>query len=428
MIIVVEMASRGLPGFLRRAQRVHYNEDEDDSSSSQEDVSQAPVSQTEGLNEEEAKDDVEETSDETNAEENASEAASSSRSILSISQQSSTTPTIPEPVPETPTKSYRDTQFDKLLSDSVIRLDDLRKLCWNGVPPVHRATAWKLLLGYLPTNASRRANALQRKRQEYYQARQQHYDSPEKSVQEQETLRQVLVDVPRTAPEVPLFRHEAIRKCLTRLLYTYAMRHPATSYVQGMNDLATPLLVVFLADAYEGANVLDGHVLHHFDQLEELEADVYGCLTNLLAGIQDHYTTDQPGIQRMVSRLQELVQRIDADLCRYLEETGISFLQFSFKWMNCLLLREFSLKCVLRLWDTYLSEPHGFEDFHVFVCAAFLCQFSAQLQQMSFDELFGFMQNIPTTSWTDTEVEMLLSQAYVLSTLFAGSDAHLQLK
>jgi TBC1 domain family member 2 len=106
-------------------------------------------------------------------------------------------------------------------------------------------------------------------------------------------------------------------------------------------------------------------------------------------------------------------------------EQGIIFLQFAFKWMNCLLLREFHLRCVIRLWDTYISEKDGFEDFHVYVCAAFLCQFSSQLQEMNFDELFGFMQDMPTADWGAVEIEMLLSQAYVLSTLFGGSDAHL---
>ena len=124
----------------------------------------------------------------------------------------------------------------------------------------------------------------------------------------------------------------------------------------------------------------------------QVEADCYWCLTNLLAGIQDHYTSDQPGVQRMVLRLEELVNRIDADLCTHLRDTGIEFMQFAFKWMNCLLLREFELKCVIRLWDTYISEKDGFEDFHVYVCSAFLCQFSSQLQTMSFDDLFGFMQ------------------------------------
>jgi hypothetical protein len=212
------------------------------------------------------------------------------------------------------------------------------------------------------------------------------------------------------------------------------MRHPASSYVQGINDLATPLVAVFLADNLDSSTsvppevVLDGHVMNFLsdEKLDQVEADVYWCLTNLLNGIQDHYTADQPGVQRMVARLEELVHRIDGDLTRHLrDDTGIQFLQFSFKWMNCLLLREFHLRCVIRLWDTYLSEKDGFEDFHVYVCAAFMCQFSSQLQEMNFDELFGFMQDIPTSDWTDTEIEVLLSQAFVLSTLFKGSDAHL---
>ena len=34
-------------------------------------------------------------------------------------------------------------------------------------------------------------------------------------------------------------------------------------------------------------------------------------------------------------------------------------------------------------------------------------------------------QNMPTDNWGDREVEILLSSAFVLSTLFGGSDAHL---
>jgi len=331
-----------------------------------------------------------------------------------------------------PKLSYREIQFEKCLADAdVVSLVELRKLSWNGVPSKYRALAWKIMLGYVPTNVSRRTQTLRRKRQEYFDAMDQHYNIADdtRTLQEQETLRQVLVDVPRTAPDVPLFRNDRIKRMLTRLLYIWAMRHPASSYVQGINDVATPLVAVFLADYYGGRcrEVLDGHVMNHLsdDRLNELEADVYWGITNLLAGIQDHYTSDQPGIQRMVMRLEELVNRIDADLARHLRDAGVQFLQFSFKWMNCLLLREFHLRVVPRLWDTYISEKNGFEDFHVYVCAAFLCQFSAQLRDMTFDELFGFFQEMPTTEWTEMEVEMLLSQAYVLSTLFGGSEAHL---
>uniref|UniRef100_A0A7S1YEF9 Rab-GAP TBC domain-containing protein n=1 Tax=Grammatophora oceanica TaxID=210454 RepID=A0A7S1YEF9_9STRA len=326
--------------------------------------------------------------------------------------------------------TYKERQFEQTIDADVVSMVELRRLSWNGVPPYHRAQAWKVMLGYEPVNKSRRKQTMERKRSEYKDAIAQHYDIDDntRTQQEQETLRQVLVDVPRTAPEVGLFRQDKVRRALSRLLYIWAMRHPASSYVQGINDLATPLMVVFLSDYFDEHQVLDGSIMDEVsaDMMEQVEADCYWCLTNLLAGIQDHYTSDQPGVQRMVMRLEELVNRIDSALCEYLRSVGIEFMQFAFKWMNCLLLREFNLPCIIRLWDTYISEGDGgFEEFHVYVCAAFLCQFSSQLQTMEFDELFGFMQNIPTQEWTDTEVEILLSQAYVLSTLFAGSDAHL---
>jgi hypothetical protein len=62
---------------------------------------------------------------------------------------------------------------------------------------------------------------------------------------------------------------------------------------------------------------------------------------------------------------------------------GVEFHQFTFRWMNCKLLREFPFELVVRLWDTYFSEPNAFEDFHVYVCTALLLKFSAKLKAMT---------------------------------------------
>jgi len=32
-------------------------------------------------------------------------------------------------------------------------------------------------------------------------------------------------------------------------------------------------------------------------------------------------------------------------------------MQFAFRWMNCLLMREISVKNTMRMWDTYLVRP-----------------------------------------------------------------------
>ena len=188
-------------------------------------------------------------------------------------------------------KSYRDTQFEKIFTANVVSMNDLKSLAWNGIPvsiqqwaslvlpcvfyfylfwfcflriallivlekPPYRPQAWKIIFGYLPTNASRRQHTLQKKRAEYRDAIGQHYyiDDNSRTIQEQEVLRQVLVDVPRTAPEVQLFRDERIKKLLTRILYIWAMRHPASSYVQGINDLAMPLIITFLTEKNTSGN------------------------------------------------------------------------------------------------------------------------------------------------------------------------------
>lgn len=71
-------------------------------------------------------------------------------------------------------------------------------------------------------------------------------------------------------------------------------------------------------------------------ELAQVEADAYWCLSKLLDTIQDHYTFAQPGIQRMVFKLKEIVARIDTPLHNHLAEQGLAFIQFAFRWMNCL--------------------------------------------------------------------------------------------
>jgi hypothetical protein len=52
-----------------------------------------------------------------------------------------------------------------------------------------------------------------------------------------------------------------------------------------------------------------------------------------------------------------LVANGTAPLAAHFEDQGIEFMQFAFRWMNCLLMREISMKCTVRMWDTYLVCP-----------------------------------------------------------------------
>ncbi|CAM9616311.1 unnamed protein product [Choristocarpus tenellus] len=325
--------------------------------------------------------------------------------------------------------SYREMRFEELLREDVevVNLDELRRLSWNGVPARHRSTVWMLLVGYLPANRARRKGTLGRKRREYQESVPQYFDVPDsaRTQQEQSILRQILVDVPRTCPDVPFFHQDQVQRAMERILYIWAIRHPASGYVQGINDLITPLYLVFLS-AYVDVSVEAADVTKiRESNLAEVEADVYWCLTKLLDNVQDHYTAMQPGLQRMILRLEDLVQRIDVELYKHITDEGLLFIQFAFRWMNCLLMRELPLRAVVRAWDTYLAEENGFESFQIYVSAALLCHFSSTLREMDFQSMVIFLQDMPTKEWGEEDVEPLLSQAYILGTLFEDSPNHL---
>ncbi|KAF5201105.1 Gtpase-activating protein gyp1 [Thalictrum thalictroides] len=325
------------------------------------------------------------------------------------------------------TDSARVMKFTKELSGQTLRLETLRELAWSGVPPYLRPTIWRLLLGYAPPNSDRREGVLTRKRLEYLDCVAQYYDIPdtERSDDEITMLRQIAVDCPRTVPDVTFFQQLEVQKSLERILYTWAIRHPASGYVQGINDLVTPFIIVFLSEHLQGSlenwSILD----LSSQKISDVEADCYWCLSKLLDGMQDHYTFAQPGIQRLVFKLKELVRRIDEPVSRHMDEQGLDFLQFAFRWFNCLLIREIPFHLVARLWDTYLAEGDALPEFLVYIFASFLLTWSDKLQKLDFQEMVMFLQHLPTQNWSHQELEMVLSRAYMWHTMFNSSPSHL---
>ena len=119
----------------------------------------------------------------------------------------------------------------------------------------------------------------------------QYFDNKEEDVHK-DTFRQIAIDVPRMSPLVGLFQQRLVQEMVERILYIWAIRcfilslktssieidtlkliynvykcfilpilsiwslsmyidhdvcrHPASGYVQGINDLVTPFLMVFL--------------------------------------------------------------------------------------------------------------------------------------------------------------------------------------
>ena len=156
------------------------------------------------------------------------------------------------------------------------------------------------------------------------------------------------------SPLVGLFQQKCVQEMVERILYIWAIRHPASGYVQGINDLVTPFLMVFLqvgSGSHRMGIFLPQTLLQdfvdvdvtrnsfEFESLDEtnrknIEADSFWCMTKVLDGIQDNYTFAQPGIQVKIRQLEELLKRVDVKLHNHIVGHEVQYLQFSFRFVS----------------------------------------------------------------------------------------------
>ena len=328
-------------------------------------------------------------------------------------------------------------KIKEICSQDFISIEELRNICWKGIPsddPLIRAECWKILLGLYPLKKELKVSIIKRKKDEYIDMCNLYSNAlsnPDEVMNEEELkiYRQILKDNPRTMPESSLFQHEKIQFMLTRVLYIWSLRHPASGYVQGFNDLCIPFFIVYFLEKFPEKNIdtilkLNENEFKKLSEetLTEIETTIYFSLTKLLDRIQTNYTINQPGITKMIKKMELIVEKVDPKLYDYLKKFEIDYVQFCFRWMNCFLIREFPVNLILRLWDAYFSEEKGFSEFHLYVCACLLLTFSEKLKAMSeFQELIVFLQNLPTSTWTIEDMDMLLAKSYSIKMLYSNS-------
>ncbi len=102
-------------------------------------------------------------------------------------------------------------------------------------------------------------------------------------------MKQIKIDVYRTQPETKLFSTTQVQIMMIRILFSWSMRHPASGYVQGINDLAAPLLLVYLTEFISHLNEDNVYIIHEkeideidHESLVKIEADVFWCLNKLI--------------------------------------------------------------------------------------------------------------------------------------------------
>lgn len=321
------------------------------------------------------------------------------------------------PISSTDIKRLR--EFNAFLSTSVVDLDKIRQISWSGIPSHHRARVWRLFLDYEPTSIEQAPAALSHKRKDYFDCMKRLFSVEQRGLwtsTQRQAIHQIEIDLPRTL--IALLHDVRVISLFRHVLFVWAVRHPASSYVQGMNDILQPFFFIFIQQYYPDLTPKEIIEKKNIDditneQLADIEADCFWCFSRLLDGIQDVFTKDQPGLYRMIDNLQKVVQKEDANLAKFISDQGIPYTDFTIRWMGCLFVRDFHLEQLFRIWDLFISDPTKIAMTQVYICAAMLVIMSDDLMRCVKTDFIMTIQSITPDYWTMDKVESVLALSYV---------------
>lgn len=342
--------------------------------------------------------------------------------------------------------------FERALSADVIDVKNLRALAMGGVPETKpgdafslRARTWKILLGYLPEDRAKWADCLSKKRKQYAEFCEEFLVDPTKVAAEadgsdpngamarnregslstsqvdddplstksdsvwnkyfadNEVKDQIARDVDRTHPDIRFFNNQdgssAVHKqFMQRTLFVFAKLNPGLAYVQGMNELHAPLLWTFRTDPDESESA-------------HAEADAFFCFMEIMSEFRDHFCkqldNSSSGIRATMSRLLGYLQNRDYELWDHLtNRMQIDPQYFAFRWITLMCGQEFDFPDLIRLWDTFLSDPQGRLDSLLRFCVAMLVYARDDLLAGDFASNLKLLQQYPPT-----DVNLLITKA-----------------
>ncbi|KAI7905898.1 rab-GTPase-TBC domain-containing protein [Cokeromyces recurvatus] len=293
-----------------------------------------------------------------------------------------------------------------------VSVEYVRKLIFRG--GIHsdiRIEAWKFLLGIYPWDSNfNEREALRRSRLDaYYNIKARWFDHPEvcSTKEFQDEKHRIDKDVHRTDRTQAAFEAEDLPnpdpamavgtnpnlETMKDILVTYNFHNTELGgYVQGMSDLLAPLFVVM------------GN-----------EAMAFWTFSALMDRVQSNFFIDQSGMHRQLKTLNALIQFMDPNLYRRLEETESSNLFFCFRWLLVCFKREFEWEDVIRLWEVLWTD-YLTDKMILFIALAIIDMHRKQMMEElnQFDEIIKYINDLTG----NIPLEPVLERAEVLFYLF----------
>ncbi|CAA2933572.1 TBC1 domain family member 15 [Olea europaea var. sylvestris] len=152
------------------------------------------------------------------------------------------------------------------------------------------------------------------------------------------SLHQIGLDVVRTDRALVFYENEANQAKLWDVLAVYVWMDNDIGYVQGMNDICSPMVILL-----------------------EHEADAFWCFERAMRRLRENFRSNASsmGVQTQLGTLAQIIKAIDPKLHQHLEELDGGEYLFAIRMLMVLFRREFSFVDGLYLWEVMWAMEYN---------------------------------------------------------------------
>ncbi|KAL3647718.1 hypothetical protein CASFOL_008686 [Castilleja foliolosa] len=200
--------------------------------------------------------------------------------------------------------------------------------------------------------------------------------SDEREINWQLSLPQIGLDVVRTDRTLVYYENEANQAKLWDVLAVYAWVDKDIGYVQGMNDICSPMVILF-----------------------EHEADAFWCFERAMRRLMSNATS--MGVQSQLGTLSQIIKAIDPKLHQHLEELDGGEYLFAIRMLMVLFRREFSFVDAMYLWEVMWAMEYNPNIYSAYEESRELGSSSSELKASQLKQYGKFERNNLKSGWTD---------------------------
>jgi hypothetical protein len=302
-----------------------------------------------------------------------------------------------------------------LIGQTKIDYKSTRRYMFEGIPDEFtslRSILWKLLLNYLPSNVKEWKDYITDKREDYKNLKQDLLSVEEEQLKQVQD--EIMKDIKRTKTHMHFFflpskenQQETNADVMGRILYIFALLHPDIKYVQGMNEILSPIFYCFSNDPNSFFS-------------NTTEADVFYCFENLMLEIKEIFIKEKDhtatGIHAKIHYIDKMFEYIDSELYEHFKAQHLEVEYFAFRWYTLLFTQEFNMPDIMRIWDSIIIYNDKFE-FLAYLCVSVIVMNRDRLINKDFSNIMYVLQNLEVL---DIDIEKLIINASETQINFAN--------